>query len=296
MYHALFVLRQPLFLNSSLHSHPSLPEISEATCTGSAMPRLMHSRKRLSSFSEYSSSICLYVPDCALCRGSDVLYKEVQILVIFAFLELPYECVGTSLHFFVADAKIHLALRNVDGNGIAVLNKSERAAESSFRRNVTNRKSGGSAGVTSVGNDSAGIVEVRMSLELFLECEACCSESAFESKEAEDYSHARLNIALSEAFNGIFKRIVADRFMLLFKEAGEIKNMDPAADDVQRLVKRIQEYITDNFYTCTNQILRGLGKMYSGGGDFTMNIDSYGGEGTATFIANAIEIYCNNAE
>ncbi len=92
------------------------------------------------------------------------------------------------------------------------------------------------------------------------------------------------------------ERIIADRFMLLFKEAGEIKNMDPAADDVQRLVKRIQEYITDNFYTCTNQILRGLGKMYSGGGEFTMNIDSYGGEGTATFIANAIEIYCNNAE
>ena len=92
------------------------------------------------------------------------------------------------------------------------------------------------------------------------------------------------------------ERIIADRFMLLFKEAGEIKNMDPAADDVQRLVKRIQEYITDNFYTCTNQVLRGLGKMYSGGGEFTMNIDSYGGEGTATFIANAIEIYCNNAE
>ena len=35
--------------------------------------------------------------------------------------------------------------------------------------------------------------------------------------------------------------------------------------DAQNLVKRIQEYITQNLYTCTNKILRGLGKMYSGG-------------------------------
>ena len=42
--------------------------------------------------------------------------------------------------------------------------------------------------------------------------------------------------------------------------------------------------------------MRGLGKMYSGGGDFTTNIDSYGGEGTAIFVANAIEVYCDNAE
>ena len=92
------------------------------------------------------------------------------------------------------------------------------------------------------------------------------------------------------------ERIIADRFMLLFKEAGEMKNMDPASADAQNLVKRIQDYITENLYTCTNKILRGLGKMYSGGGDFTTNIDSYGGEGTAIFVANAIEIYCDDAE
>ena len=42
--------------------------------------------------------------------------------------------------------------------------------------------------------------------------------------------------------------------------------------------------------TCTNKILRGLGKMYSGGGDITTNIDAYGGEGTAIFVANAIAV------
>lgn len=92
------------------------------------------------------------------------------------------------------------------------------------------------------------------------------------------------------------EKILADRFMLLFKEAGEIKNSDPASADAQNLVKSIQDYITENLYTCTNKILRGLGKMYSGGGDLTMNIDAYGGEGTAAFVANAIEIYCDNAE
>ena len=80
------------------------------------------------------------------------------------------------------------------------------------------------------------------------------------------------------------EKILADRFMLLFKEAGELKNMNPASDDVQKLVKRIQDYITENLYTCTNKILRGLGKMYSGGGEITTNIDAYGGKGTASFL------------
>ena len=92
------------------------------------------------------------------------------------------------------------------------------------------------------------------------------------------------------------EKILADRFMLLFKEAGKIKNSDPASIDAQNLVKRIQDYITENLYTCTNKILRGLGKMYSGGGEITTNIDVYGGEGTAVFVANAIEIYCDKTE
>ena len=45
-------------------------------------------------------------------------------------------------------------------------------------------------------------------------------------------------------------------------------------------------------YTCTNEILNSLGKQYGGGGDFTTNIDSYGGEGTAVFASAAIEVYC----
>ncbi len=91
-------------------------------------------------------------------------------------------------------------------------------------------------------------------------------------------------------------KLLADRFMLFFKEAGEMRDTDPASLKAQDLVKRIQAYITENLYTCSNKILRALGKMYSGGGDLMKNIDEYGGEGTAEFVDNAIQIYCDKAE
>ena len=80
--------------------------------------------------------------------------------------------------------------------------------------------------------------------------------------------------------------------MDIFAEFGAIRTTDPASEEAQALVKKLQDYITENFYTCTDEILNGLGKMYSGGGEFTKNIDNYGGEGTAEFAHQAIEIYC----
>ena len=78
----------------------------------------------------------------------------------------------------------------------------------------------------------------------------------------------------------------------IFAEFGAIRESDPASGEAQALVKKLQDYITEHMYTCTNEILSGLGKMYSGGGDFTKNIDSFGGEGTAEFASKAIEFYC----
>ena len=78
----------------------------------------------------------------------------------------------------------------------------------------------------------------------------------------------------------------------IFAEFGAIRKSDPASGEAQALVKKLQDYITEHMYTCTNEILSGLGKMYSGGGDFTKNIDSFGGEGTAEFASKAIGIYC----
>lgn len=82
-------------------------------------------------------------------------------------------------------------------------------------------------------------------------------------------------------------------FMNLFVEFGRMKDMDAGCYEVQTLVKRLQDFITEHFYTCTDKILVHLGKMYSGGGSMTENIDAAGGEGTAEFAAKAIEIYCN---
>ena len=81
--------------------------------------------------------------------------------------------------------------------------------------------------------------------------------------------------------------------MQVFAEFGEM--MDKKADDelVQGLVKKLQDYISTHFYKCTPEILRCLGKMYAGGGEFTENIDAVGGEGCAKFAADAIEIYCS---
>ncbi|AGF54376.1 DNA-binding transcriptional MerR regulator [Clostridium saccharoperbutylacetonicum] len=72
-------------------------------------------------------------------------------------------------------------------------------------------------------------------------------------------------------------------------------NMDktPDSEDVQKLVKEWQNFITKSFYKCTNEILQGLGMMYVEDERFKKNIDS-NGEGTAEFISKAIEIYCLN--
>lgn len=86
-------------------------------------------------------------------------------------------------------------------------------------------------------------------------------------------------------------QVLADRCMLIFREFGEIRHTDPAADEAQNLVVKLQNFFTEYFYNCTDEILKSLGKMYSGGGDFTKSIDEYGGEGTAVFVDKAIQIH-----
>ncbi|SFC39656.1 DNA-binding transcriptional regulator, MerR family [Clostridium uliginosum] len=65
----------------------------------------------------------------------------------------------------------------------------------------------------------------------------------------------------------------------------------PCSSEVQALVKQWQDFITARFYNCTKEILKCLGLMYIGDERFKENINQ-NGEGTAEFIAKAIEIYC----
>ena len=80
--------------------------------------------------------------------------------------------------------------------------------------------------------------------------------------------------------------------MDIFRKLGEIKNLSPGSEEAQSLVKNLQDFITNHYYTCTDEILSGLGKMYVGDERFKKNIDKAGGAGTAEFAAKAIEIYC----
>ena len=81
--------------------------------------------------------------------------------------------------------------------------------------------------------------------------------------------------------------------MAIFAEFAACKQSDAEADsaEAQALVAKLQAHITDNYYTCTYEILVGLGKMYVADERFKKNIDKYG-EGTAEFAADAIEVYC----
>ena len=87
---------------------------------------------------------------------------------------------------------------------------------------------------------------------------------------------------------------LSDEMMGLFAELGKLRMGDPAAPEAQALVQRLQAFITEHFYTCTDSILLGLGRMYAGGGDMTENIDRAGGEGTGEFVFRAIKAYCGN--
>ena len=77
--------------------------------------------------------------------------------------------------------------------------------------------------------------------------------------------------------------------MNIFAGFGKIKDMAPDCEEAVALARKLQDHITEHYYTCTDKILLGLGAMYAGGGDLTTNIDKVGGEGTAVFACEAIK-------
>ena len=86
-----------------------------------------------------------------------------------------------------------------------------------------------------------------------------------------------------------------DGLMAIFAEFATCKDSGASADsaETQALVAKLQTHITANYYTCTDEILAGLGKMYVADERFKKNIDKYG-EGTAEFTAEGIRIYVEN--
>lgn len=128
--------------------------------------------------------------------------------------------------------------------------------------------------------------------------------TAFDTAKIDDYiAKAREYWGDTAAFKE-FEEKNADRtseenaginteLMKIFAQFGGMKDMDPASPKVQKQVKKLQDYITDKFYKCTNTILSSLGHAYSAEGEMNWNIDKAGGKGTGEFVDKAIQIYCS---
>ena len=81
-----------------------------------------------------------------------------------------------------------------------------------------------------------------------------------------------------------------DRIMAAFALCR--KNGDAAVSaEAQAPVRRLQSFITEHYYHCTDPLLAGLGRMYVSGERFRQNIDKHG-TGTAGNICEAIAACC----
>lgn len=129
------------------------------------------------------------------------------------------------------------------------------------------------------------------------------SFEAFDTRKLDEYARqAKASWGQTDAYKEYEKKSVGRgkeeqhvlnvQMMEIFSEFGKIKEQDPEGEAAVGLAKRLQEFITEHFYTCTDKILLGLGAMYAGGGDLTVNIDKIGGTGTAELADKAIQAYC----
>lgn len=92
------------------------------------------------------------------------------------------------------------------------------------------------------------------------------------------------------------EQAIAQQMMAMFTRLGQLRDRKPDSAEVQAWVKELRDFITAHYYTCTDQILRGYGDLYAGGGSMTENIDKAGGKGTGEFAREAIQIFCKRAE
>ena len=118
------------------------------------------------------------------------------------------------------------------------------------------------------------------------------SFEAFDTRKIDEYAtQAKASWGKTEAYKEFEKKSEGRskeaqqklnvEMMSIFAEFGKIRDKAPDSEEATALAKKLQDHITEHYYTCTDEILLSLGTMYAGGGDFTTNIDNVGGEGTA---------------
>ena len=127
--------------------------------------------------------------------------------------------------------------------------------------------------------------------------------SAFDTKKLDEYAaQARASWGATPEYREYERKskgrtrqeeeALGSSMMGIFAEFGAIRKEDPASGRAQALVRKLRDFITEHYYTCSDQVLSGLGQMYAAGGAMTENIDRAGGAGTAAFAAEAIRAFC----
>ena len=123
--------------------------------------------------------------------------------------------------------------------------------------------------------------------------------TAFDNSKLEQYAaEVKERWGNTAAYQESAQRPAADQkdaaagLMAQFARMGRLRTGDPAGQEAQAAVRELQEFITKHFYTCTPEILAGLGQMYTADDRFRASIDAAGGEGTADFAGKAITVYC----
>ena len=87
-----------------------------------------------------------------------------------------------------------------------------------------------------------------------------------------------------------------DGLMAIFAEFATLKDSGASVGsaETRAFVAKLQAHITAHYYTCTDEILAGLGKMYVADERFKKNIDKYS-NGTAEFVSEAITVFCQES-
>lgn len=88
---------------------------------------------------------------------------------------------------------------------------------------------------------------------------------------------------------------LGEQVMDFFARLGKMRPCAPDSAEAQNWAKELQDFFTAHYYTCTPQILKGLGEIYAGGGSMTENIDRVGGAGTGAFAKEVIDVYVGDS-
>ncbi|HFU4459513.1 TPA: MerR family transcriptional regulator [Streptococcus suis] len=115
---------------------------------------------------------------------------------------------------------------------------------------------------------------------------------AYKAEAKERWGQTAAYAEFEERNDASKDRVFAREMQAIFEAFGKMQSLEVSHPDVQAQVANLQAYITENFYTCTKEILRNLGLMYVEDERFSANIDRAGGPGTAVFVSQAIAVYC----